>query len=525
MSSTEWYNNDEYIETYPTTTTNFQYINEDTCTSTTTTTTADNSTIRCISGDEDTAEHAEMILNYFQQLYYSQKGIDLEIFVDGISVAKVHRIIIASFLRLLDPIIDGNNSASSLIKLEVPNSISVSIDDLREIINFLYTGKIVIKNKSILKALDKLGCNHILPLLYDVLDDGKDEETLVEDKYHSINLMNKLIEFCDEKRFIDCSLRLEHGIEVKCHRYCIAAFSKIVEQSLQEVENTQIVYLEITELENASSIKAVNQLVTFIYSNIIPTDINEFDKLKETASIFGVERLVKKLPTTTPTIAATHIETYESIEEEYSEESTSYFGDQDSNSASESAILSSNTNLTAESEYVNIYNQYVDGPMTASCSDYVYDPTVEYLTTTPTKSVKTRVSKILRYKCPLCTFASPNRGTIRKHIRSIHTHETPYSCPQCFMAFKVQSNLARHLRSHSQIKPYKCKSCGSEYADKKNMDAHIFREHLKREPFRCPHNCVKAKFYREDSWRRHCQKFHSNLSEISFPDLIEDGMN
>uniref|UniRef100_A0AC34FAV7 Uncharacterized protein n=1 Tax=Panagrolaimus sp. ES5 TaxID=591445 RepID=A0AC34FAV7_9BILA len=486
MTTIEWLNNsDEYIETYPTATT-FQYINEDTCTSTTTTTTADN--FGSGSGD-DTAEHAETILNYFQQLYYTQKGIDLEIFVNGKSVAKVHRIIIAAFLRILDPIIDENN-VSSLFKLDIPNTIGVSIDDLREIINFLYTGKIFIKNKSILKSLEELGCNHILPLLYNVLEDDGDED------------------ICETL----------HGIEVKCHRYCIAAFSKIVEDSLQEVENTQIIYLEITELESAS-IKAVNQLVTFIYSNTIPTNTSDFVKLKETALIFGVERLVKKLPKTpqASTSAPTQIKTYE---EEYYEESTSYFDDQDSNSTSEAAPTS-NPNLTDEKEYVNIYNQYVEGPMTAACSS-AYDPSVEYLNAT--KSVKTTVSKILRYKCPLCSFASTNRGTIRKHLRCIHTHETPYSCPQCFMTFKIQSNLARHLRSHSQIKPYKCKSCGSEYADKKNMDAHIFREHLKREPFRCPHNCAKAKFYREDSWRRHCQKFHSILPQISFPsDLSEDG--
>uniref|UniRef100_A0AC35FUK2 Uncharacterized protein n=1 Tax=Panagrolaimus sp. PS1159 TaxID=55785 RepID=A0AC35FUK2_9BILA len=509
MTTTEWMSNDEYI--IPTT--DFQYINEDTCTSTATTT--DDS---IILSSNDTEDHAKIILDYFQQLYQSQKGIDLEIFCCGISVAKVHRIIIASFLRILDPLIEESKFLP-LIKLEIPNSIGVSIDDLREIINFLYTGKIVIKNRSILKSLDELGCNHILPLLYNVLEEDEEEEdvvqayeTMVEDNYHSRNLMNKLKGFCVEKRFIDCSLKLENGIEVQCHRYCIAAFSKIVEDSLLEVEKTQHIFIEITDF-GSTSLNAVNQMVKFIYSNTLPTDKADYEKLKETALIFGVERLIKKLPTLTTT---TEIERYESNEEEYYEETTSFFED-DSNSATE---ILSDPNLIAEDEYVNIYNQYVQGPMKASYSDS-NDPTVEFLS--PTKSPK-KSSKIPRYKCPLCDFASPIRGTIRKHIHSIHTGETPYSCSLCFMTFKVQSNLARHLRSHSQIKPYKCKSCGSEYADKKNMDAHIFRQHLKREPFRCPHNCPKAKFYREDSWKRHCQKFHSNISAVTFPiELAEEG--
>lgn len=57
-------------------------------------------------------------------------------------------------------------------------------------------------------------------------------------------------------------------------------------------------------------------------------------------------------------------------------------------------------------------------------------------------------------------------------------------------------------------KPYACKKCGTAYADKKNMDAHVFREHLKMKPLECPEPNCAAKFWRHDRFAHHCRKIH-----------------
>ncbi|VDK68842.1 unnamed protein product [Litomosoides sigmodontis] len=113
------------------------------------------------------------------------------------------------------------------------------------------------------------------------------------------------------------------------------------------------------------------------------------------------------------------------------------------------------------------------------------------------------------FKCPFCDHRTKEKSAVEKHVRCIHTLETPYKCQYCNQAFKVQSNLVRHIRAHTGEKPYACKKCGTTYADKKNMDAHIFREHLKLKPFECPEEFCRAKFWRKDRFAVHCRRMHS----------------
>lgn len=125
------------------------------------------------------------------------------------------------------------------------------------------------------------------------------------------------------------------------------------------------------------------------------------------------------------------------------------------------------------------------------------------------------------YKCPLCNHRTKEKSALEKHIRCIHTGEAPYRCTYCPQAFKIQSNLVRHLRAHTGTsrssaldlpllgeKPYVCKKCGTPYADKKNMDAHIFRDHLKMRQFQCQEPGCAAKFWRQDRYVLHCEKIH-----------------
>uniref|UniRef100_A0A0N5CY88 Myoneurin n=1 Tax=Thelazia callipaeda TaxID=103827 RepID=A0A0N5CY88_THECL len=113
------------------------------------------------------------------------------------------------------------------------------------------------------------------------------------------------------------------------------------------------------------------------------------------------------------------------------------------------------------------------------------------------------------FKCSFCDHRTKEKSALDKHIRCIHTLETPYKCPYCHQGFKIQSNLVRHIRSHTGEKPYCCKKCGTMYADKKNMDAHIFREHLKGELFECPEELCKARFWRKDRFLVHCSRSHN----------------
>ncbi|XP_017106105.2 transcription factor HIVEP3 isoform X2 [Drosophila bipectinata] len=53
-----------------------------------------------------------------------------------------------------------------------------------------------------------------------------------------------------------------------------------------------------------------------------------------------------------------------------------------------------------------------------------------------------------RYVCPYCSLICAKPSVLEKHIRA-HTNERPYPCDPCGIAFKTKSNLYKHCRSRS----------------------------------------------------------------------------
>lgn len=62
-----------------------------------------------------------------------------------------------------------------------------------------------------------------------------------------------------------------------------------------------------------------------------------------------------------------------------------------------------------------------------------------------TESTETRKSG---YVCPYCKLSCAKPSVLQKHIRA-HTNERPYPCGPCGFAFKTRSNLYKHCRSRA----------------------------------------------------------------------------
>lgn len=63
----------------------------------------------------------------------------------------------------------------------------------------------------------------------------------------------------------------------------------------------------------------------------------------------------------------------------------------------------------------------------------------------PSTSVASLNSTPGRYICPYCQLNCAKPSVLQKHIRA-HTNERPYPCIQCGFAFKTKSNLYKHCR-------------------------------------------------------------------------------
>uniref|UniRef100_A0AC34EZ96 C2H2-type domain-containing protein n=1 Tax=Panagrolaimus sp. ES5 TaxID=591445 RepID=A0AC34EZ96_9BILA len=96
-----------------------------------------------------------------------------------------------------------------------------------------------------------------------------------------------------------------------------------------------------------------------------------------------------------------------------------------------------------------------------------------------------------RMECPYCGLLL-FKHNFRAHHR-IHTGELPYSCTICKKDFRTSSALKVHRRSHTGEKPYTCMICPYATITKRNLDRHIYNNHVKERESIAKRNLVKVK--------------------------------
>lgn len=83
---------------------------------------------------------------------------------------------------------------------------------------------------------------------------------------------------------------------------------------------------------------------------------------------------------------------------------------------------------------------------------------------------------IKNFECNICLKKFLLKSYLIKHLRT-HTDEKPYKCQSCDRTFRTNTNLQMHNRIHENIYLYECDQCKRKFRQKENLKSHL-RVHL-----------------------------------------------
>lgn len=82
-----------------------------------------------------------------------------------------------------------------------------------------------------------------------------------------------------------------------------------------------------------------------------------------------------------------------------------------------------------------------------------------------------------KYQCTICNEVVSNRYSLGPHVMRVHSKHKSKVCPFCDRAFTCTGDLTRHIRIHTNSKPFKCNYPDCNYAFRASGDLH---KHLRR---------------------------------------------
>ncbi|XP_052061080.1 uncharacterized protein LOC127701273 isoform X5 [Mytilus californianus] len=98
-------------------------------------------------------------------------------------------------------------------------------------------------------------------------------------------------------------------------------------------------------------------------------------------------------------------------------------------------------------------------------------------------------SPVTQLQCHYCSYTAPKRYLMMRHMKT-HSEDRPYQCNLCEKSFKTHASLQNHVNTHTGVRPHKCKDCEMAFTTSGELVRHIRYKHT----FEKPHKCTECDY-------------------------------
>ena len=100
-------------------------------------------------------------------------------------------------------------------------------------------------------------------------------------------------------------------------------------------------------------------------------------------------------------------------------------------------------------------------------------------------------NEIRPFACTVCDLSFKLQRTLKNHQLQHEEKEKTHKCEACSLAFLTKGRLLQHMKTHTDIKPYKCPRCEKHFGQLSYLKTHMKRSHATEKMFSC-NICFKS---------------------------------